>query len=162
MDYEKKYKEALERAKQFMTEHPTRAEQDLMTALFPELKESEDERIRKWIIEEFKLHYDFESKSLNPMVEKALAWLEKQKEQKPESDVRVRYKTRKECYLEGLEAGRKEQQPTKWSEDIIQKAIKAEPNDSIACLHIETFIKVARHFYELGLNAKKKNKHERD
>ena len=27
----------------------------------------------------------------------------------------------------------------------------AEPNDSIACLHIETFIEVARHFYQLGL-----------
>jgi len=34
------------------------------------------------------------------------------REQKPESDVRVRYKTRKECYLEGLEAGRKEQKST--------------------------------------------------
>ena len=31
----------------------------------------------------------------------------------------------------------------------------AEPNDSIACLHIETFNEVARHFYELGLNARK-------
>ena len=27
----------------------------------------------------------------------------------------------------------------------------AKPNDSIACLHIETFIEVARHFYQLGL-----------
>ena len=31
----------------------------------------------------------------------------------------------------------------------------AEPNDSIACLHIETFNEVASHFYELGLNARK-------
>ena len=31
----------------------------------------------------------------------------------------------------------------------------AEPNDSIACFYIETFNEVARHFYELGLNAKK-------
>lgn len=30
----------------------------------------------------------------------------------------------------------------------------AEPNDSIACLHIETFNEVARHFYKLGLKAK--------
>jgi len=29
----------------------------------------------------------------------------------------------------------------------------AEPNDSIACFHIETFNEVARHFYELGKNA---------
>lgn len=33
----------------------------------------------------------------------------------------------------------------------------AEPNDSIACLHIETFNEVARHFYELGLNTRKGN-----
>lgn len=31
----------------------------------------------------------------------------------------------------------------------------ADPNDSIACLHIETFNEFARHFYELGLNARK-------
>ncbi len=31
----------------------------------------------------------------------------------------------------------------------------AEPNDSIACLHIETFNEVARHFYELGFNTRK-------
>lgn len=31
----------------------------------------------------------------------------------------------------------------------------ADPNDSIACLHIETFNEVARHFYRLGkLNAR--------
>lgn len=31
----------------------------------------------------------------------------------------------------------------------------AEPKDQIACLHIESFIEIARHFYELGLNASK-------
>lgn len=31
----------------------------------------------------------------------------------------------------------------------------AEPNDLIACLHIDTFNEVARYFYELGLNARK-------
>ena len=29
----------------------------------------------------------------------------------------------------------------------------AEPKDSIACFHIETFNEIARHFYELGLKA---------
>lgn len=33
----------------------------------------------------------------------------------------------------------------------------AEPNDSIACLHVETFSEVARHFYELGINARKED-----
>ena len=27
----------------------------------------------------------------------------------------------------------------------------ANPNDTIACLHIDSFIEIARHFYELGL-----------
>ena len=31
----------------------------------------------------------------------------------------------------------------------------ADPNDSLACFHIETFNEIARHFYELGKNAKK-------
>ena len=31
----------------------------------------------------------------------------------------------------------------------------ANPNDTIACLHIDSFIEIARHFYELGLKAQK-------
>lgn len=31
----------------------------------------------------------------------------------------------------------------------------AEPNDTIACLHIESFIEIVHHFYNLGLNARK-------
>lgn len=31
----------------------------------------------------------------------------------------------------------------------------AEPNDTLACLHIETFIDIAHHFYNLGINAGK-------
>lgn len=30
----------------------------------------------------------------------------------------------------------------------------ANPDDTIACLHIDSFIEIARHFYELGLKAK--------
>ena len=30
----------------------------------------------------------------------------------------------------------------------------AEPNDTIACLHIDSFIEIARHFFELGLTQK--------
>ena len=47
--YEKKYKEALERAKQIHNEHRAQCA-DIMTKVFPELKESEDERIRKDLI----------------------------------------------------------------------------------------------------------------
>lgn len=30
----------------------------------------------------------------------------------------------------------------------------ANPNDTIACLHIDSFIEIARYFYELGLKTK--------
>lgn len=76
MDYEKKYNEAIERAKQFMSEHPTRAEADLMVALFPELRESEDERIRKSIIHILQVGGYMSSEEKD----KAFAYLEKQKD----------------------------------------------------------------------------------
>lgn len=54
MDYEKKYKEALERARQF-SEHPLQEDSsNIVEYIFPELQESKDERIRKEIIETFK------------------------------------------------------------------------------------------------------------
>ena len=71
-NYEQKYKEALERAKEINNEQ--RAQPfNVMTRVFPELKESEDERIRGAIIEHLKD---------NNLIEWA-AWLEKRGEQKP-------------------------------------------------------------------------------
>lgn len=69
---------------------------DLLEGMFPELKESEDEKIRKWIIDELKdsLHEietmysgdydnrDEQDKERQEYLNKALAWLEKQKVQK--------------------------------------------------------------------------------
>lgn len=78
MDYEKKYKEALERAKGMWEQGmmPERIEY-----IFPELKESEDERIRRKFIEALKecgfTHFDNEF-----TVQEALDWLEKQGEYK--------------------------------------------------------------------------------
>lgn len=52
MDYEKKYKEALERARDLMTnQNPPAFDKDLISLIFPELKESEDERIKREILE---------------------------------------------------------------------------------------------------------------
>lgn len=75
MDYEKKYKEALERAKGMWEQGmmPERVEY-----IFPELKESEDERIRKDIIRVFKGEISFTAEEDN---KKYIAWLEKQGEQ---------------------------------------------------------------------------------
>ena len=79
MDYEKAYKEAIERAKEMSALPDDRA---TMEYIFPELAESEDEKIRKEIIHlvvksqeqgGYALHKD-EAKEM-------IAWLEKQGEQ---------------------------------------------------------------------------------
>lgn len=61
MDYERKYKLALERARQFI-EHPLQEDSaNIVEHIFPELEESEDERIRKTIIRFFKDNYPNET-----------------------------------------------------------------------------------------------------
>ena len=72
MDYEKKYKEALKRAKDMMSYREVRRED--MEYLFPELKESEDERVRKSIIAIINNYVD-NSNTFKPQM---IAWLEKQ------------------------------------------------------------------------------------
>lgn len=81
MDYEKAYKDALERAKSFELQEY----KNIMAYVFPELAESEDERIRKWLEE------TIESMSDNNIIFNdvrridVLHWLEKQGE-KPQVD----------------------------------------------------------------------------
>ena len=80
MDYEKKYKEALERMKSWAKgEHPECFSEAQKTAefIFPELKESEDERIRKSLINFLKspfVNENITDKKVAPWI----AWLEKQ------------------------------------------------------------------------------------
>jgi hypothetical protein len=79
--YEKKYKEALERAKKWcnapnVDKIPTFANR-VIEEIFPELKESEDNRVRKWLIDTLKgYHHLFEEGGVTK--EDMLAWLEKQ------------------------------------------------------------------------------------
>ena len=75
MDYEKKYKEALERAKSYK-EHDVRC---ALEEIFPELKESEDEKIRKEIISHLQYLGNYCQESM-PNVNEWIAWLEKQGE----------------------------------------------------------------------------------
>ena len=91
MDYEQKYKEALERAEKalevFGTDKCEGARQ--IFSLFPELKESEDERIRKAIIGTLPKYGYLPQTAIK--VEDALTWLEKQgSEQKPILDFKAR------------------------------------------------------------------------
>ena len=82
MDYEQKYKESLERAKEWMAgkygHYVSDTPQEIAEFIFPELKESEDEMIRKAIIE----HFAGSHSSMFPYKgftkEQILAWLEKQ------------------------------------------------------------------------------------
>ena len=80
MDYEKKYKEALERARQIQNT-PYTAHWDVMKEvvedIFPELKESEDEKIRKELIQFFSDKDEEDYEGLHPRAQ-IVAWLENQ------------------------------------------------------------------------------------
>ena len=74
---EKAYDEAIERAKQLYGN-------GIAEEIFHELKESQDEKIRKWIIDD--IRYNMNNEPLNnseykKKAERAIAWLEKQGEQ---------------------------------------------------------------------------------
>ena len=72
MDNEKKYKEALERAKQFSEKPYLEDSKGIVEYIFPELQESEDERIRKSLIDMLK--------NDEKCYLKEIAWLKKQGE----------------------------------------------------------------------------------
>ena len=82
MNSEQKYKQALERAKDMLAYKEVHQED--MEYLFPELKESWDEKIRNRLIA--MCHHYIECYSLDPYnvddYKEALAWLDKQGEQK--------------------------------------------------------------------------------
>ena len=78
----KRYDEAIERARK-LKENPKTIffeEENIHVSdyIFPELKESEDERIRKWIRKELESKYVVDNIVNNVMADKCLAWLEKQ------------------------------------------------------------------------------------
>lgn len=91
MDYKEKYEQALEVAKETYNKQPMY--KDWLESMFPELSESEDERIRKALI---KMVHDTTGDELwvdyNIHKEEAIAWLEKQGEEKKP------YGQRTECF----------------------------------------------------------------
>ena len=78
MDYEKKYKNALEWARQVMNGETGFIRKEV-EEIFPELAESDDERIRRELIEHVIWSEDNQDISTDEM-ERWLAWLEKQGE----------------------------------------------------------------------------------
>ena len=118
MDYEKKYKEALEKAKEFYILCKKCGAKDTIDFLedsFSELKESEDERIRGAIMH-FISHTPTVPKGIISK-EQMLAWLEKQGQQKP-----VEWSEEDEQYLLVCKnALRKYQVTDKWDSEIISQ-----------------------------------------
>lgn len=143
----KAYDEALEKARMYHDNAKAVEEYAAVARyenIFPELRESEDERIRKWLIDYFSLiketlwiHRDF-------TCEQILGWLEKQKEHKELSPMdgnadlyfdewnqQKQNPTKRQCFEEGMRYARrlqKEQKPAEWSkedETIIEGACNA-------------------------------------
>ena len=86
-----------------------------------ELKESEDEMIRKWLIKEIKATHDYDSPTSRKCVDDALAYLERQKEQKL-VDSEKNFESIDNAFRRGREVGFREgvesvKQHTGWSEE---------------------------------------------
>ena len=86
-NYEKAYNEALERAKSAIKDcGDNKGRISMIESIFPELKESEDERIRKVLVDFFKNYKTQEELGIKTFfgikTNDILAWLEKQGEQK--------------------------------------------------------------------------------
>jgi hypothetical protein len=78
-DYEKKYKSLVEAVKTLKDANPSDdGIQNWIKDNVPELKESEDEMIRKWLISQLKIKSDDTNSDLNIMINKVISWLEKQ------------------------------------------------------------------------------------
>lgn len=82
MDYEQAYKAVLETATQWIKDGCTDKERICLESVFPELRESEDERIRREIIDFIcqKIDRGSVTKEQREKSNSWLAWLEKQKE----------------------------------------------------------------------------------
>lgn len=144
MDYEKAYKEALERAKSFQEKYGG----DYAGYIFPELRESEDEIHRKWILEYLYDGLRKADEQFKDHFKSAINWLEKQKEQKPDTrdsdDLQLigfvydllneiewndNWAMSKDACLRRLNNYRP-QKPAEWSEDLKEAAEKYAYNDA--------------------------------
>lgn len=126
MDYEKKYNNALDRAKLAIEDcGDNQGRKNMIYGIFPELVESEDERIRKHLITHFQKKTKGEWNGMP--VKNILAYLEKQKD--VETEIEKAYKNADKIqYKKGFEDGvasvkQKEQKP---AESISQLTVQGE------------------------------------
>lgn len=90
MDYEEKYEQAMFRMNKWAEGSEITDPKEVAEFVFPELKENEDERIRKSLIEHIKGITSW-NYFLGISKEQMLAWLEKQGEQKPIDKVEPKF-----------------------------------------------------------------------
>lgn len=94
MDYEKKYKEVLGHAKRAIENIPDESITNWLKNIFPELKESEDERIRKDMIIWLK-GFIGEASGVGyteDEIKERIAYLEKQGKKKSTDKIELRFK----------------------------------------------------------------------
>ena len=129
MDYEKKYNDALHLAKSYYGKGCN----EFLDTIFTELSESEDERINK-------------------AIQKYLDWLTAYPIYAPIGEYSIRDMLH---YLYNLERKQKEQKQEQKEVDLEKEIIRYQRED----MDRDTTVgDVARHFYELGLKAREKNK----
>ena len=120
MNYEKKYKEALESLKgllESVSEDNYSITKDDIIEIFPDLKESDDEKIRKVLIELVKCNEKSGYKLLNNVPTSSMvAWLEKQGDYH-------------KGFRDGYNSGIHEEKPLKWTkhDELVRK-------EAISCL----------------------------
>ena len=78
MDYKEKYNAALERAAKLRVQNPFDTVEQMVEHIFPELQESEGEKVRKWLIDWARAVNWSEQFTITK--EQVIAWLEKQGE----------------------------------------------------------------------------------
>lgn len=116
MDYEKAYKEALERAKESLKDGGLSQNSiDYIQSIFPELKVSEDERVRKALIDFFNRGAENGARTNGVCDKDILAWLEKQEMSYNKKDV-------DDAYLKGISDARNELE--KQGEQILTNSAK--------------------------------------
>jgi len=130
MDYEKKYKEALERAKEIkgkilqshLSTESCKAISEYIDTIIPELRESDDERIRKAII------YNLNNLNViyNATKEECLAWLEKQKECHSDD---VLNRTYQNGFEDGFKAGKEVERRNSSDNDFIKPRMQEPWNN---------------------------------
>ena len=107
MNYEKKYRDLVEAVKELQKANPSDdGIQKWIKDNVPELKESEDEESKKWILEYL---YDGLRKSdeqFKNQFKCAIAWLEKQGEQKPTCKIEPKFHKGEWIACEGLNTAR--------------------------------------------------------